>query len=254
MLRRFATLFILTGLLLAGSLGAETVVEHSNETRFQLDLKVPDAALAEFIPAGWTVTPAAQGPAKDCNLRVIFIDRVTINAPDGAAKGSNRYVLLAVPARSPAGENVQLVIGGLTEKMDEVTRPFGNFLTATRHAMERETLSEGGGPIIETQEWEFEAATGERLEMEITYERGVANRRSLSDVKYYSAAKPEFYHISRQELVLDIMRNVTTTPPDHVMEFSFSGSGGKYEKLFDDTVQVLSWDNVLWLNREIVLP
>ena len=54
--------------------------------------------------------------------------------------------------------------------------------------------------------------------------------------------------------MLDILRNVTTTPPDRVKEFSFKGSGGSYSKLFDDTKKVLSWDNILWINRSVLLP
>src|SRR5277367_2913073 len=90
---------------------AETVLESSNETRFQLDLRVPAAALAAYLPEGWTSNPATEGAAKDCNLRAIFIDRVTINGPDGAplGKGSNRLVLLAAPVKDPKGANVQLV-------------------------------------------------------------------------------------------------------------------------------------------------
>ena len=53
----------------AGYAIAETLVETSSETRFQLDLHVPDAALAAFLPAGWTSNAATQGAAKDANLR-----------------------------------------------------------------------------------------------------------------------------------------------------------------------------------------
>ena len=63
--------------------GAQTAVESSAETRFQWDLQVPAAALAAYLPPGWTSNIAAQGAAKDCNLRLVFIDRVTVNGPDG---------------------------------------------------------------------------------------------------------------------------------------------------------------------------
>ena len=84
-------------------LSAETMLEFSNETRFQLDLHVPDAALASYLPQGWTSNPAAEGAAKDCNLRAIFIDRVTINGPDGKplGKGSNRLVFWRRQLRTP---------------------------------------------------------------------------------------------------------------------------------------------------------
>ena len=67
---------------------AETFVEHSAEFRMQLDFVVPDAALRKFLPAGWEPNIATQGPAKDCNLRMIFIDRVDITGADGAPIGS----------------------------------------------------------------------------------------------------------------------------------------------------------------------
>src|SRR5258705_68114 len=112
---------------------AETLVEHSAEARFQLDLRVPEAALKAYLPEGWVPNIAAQGAAKDANLRVVFIDRVTINGPDGkpVGKGSNRLVYLVAPVKNPAGANVQLVISGLSEDPADVPGPFGNYLPAT---------------------------------------------------------------------------------------------------------------------------
>jgi hypothetical protein len=241
---------------LAGYVFAESMIEHSSEARFQLDLKVPDAALKAYLPAGFTLNVAAQGAAKDCNLRAVFIDRVTVNAPDGkpAGKtGSNRLVYLVAPVKDPSGANAQLVIGGLTEDPADAPGPFGVYLPATTHTMQRSTSS-GSGPILDSQDWVFAAAGGERLEMHIKYERGVGNKTNPADTRFYSAKNPGFYQISRQEQVLDILRNVTTAPPDRVKEFSFKGSGGSYAKLFDGTQKVLSWDNILWINRSVLLP
>jgi hypothetical protein len=235
--------------------GAQTLVEYSSETRFQLDLHVPDAALAGFLPDKWTSSVAAQGPAKDCNLRAVFIDRVTINGPDGkpVGKGSNRLVYLAAPVKDAAGANAQLVIGGLTEDPADAPGPFGVYLPATTHAMQRSTSS-GTGPILDSQDWAFGATSGEHLELHIKYERGVGNKGNPSDVKFYSAKTPTFFQISRQEQVLDILRNVTTNPTDRVKAFSFKGSGGSYAKLFDGTEKLLSWDNILWINRSVLAP
>jgi len=235
---------------------APVFTEFSNEARFQLDLKVPDAALAALFPAGFTSNVAAQGPAKDCNLRAIFIDRVTINGADGRpiGKGSNRLAYLVAPAKDASGANVQLVIGGLTEDPADAPGPFGNYLLATTHSMQRGTSSPatGAGPIIDAQDWVFGAASGEHLEMHIKYERGVANKGNPNETRFYSAKTPAFFQISRQEQVLDILRNTTTNPPDRVKEFSFKGSGGTYAKLFDGTEKLLSWDNVIWMNRWIL--
>ena len=234
---------------------AQTPIETSAEARFQLDLHVPDAALAPFLPPGWSLNVATQGPAKDCNLRAIFVDRLTINAPDGkpVGKGSNRLVYLAAPVRDAGGANAQLVIGGLTTDPADAPGPFGNYLLATTHSMKRTITSEAGG-VTETQDWVFQAASGERLEMHITFERGVANKGNPSETKFYSAKNPGTYQISRQEQVLEILRNPTTNPPDRVKQFSFKGSGGGYAKLFDGTERPVSWDNIVWMNRTVSVP
>jgi hypothetical protein len=234
---------------------AQTVFESSVEARFQLDVQVPDAALRAFLPAGFTPNVAAQGPAKDCNLRVVFIDRLTINGPEGrpVGRGSNRLVYLVAPVRDPSGATAQLVIGGLTEDSADAPGPFGVYKRATTHTMRR-AVSSGAGPIVESQDWVFTAATGERLEMHIAFERGVGNRGNPSETKFYSAAKPEFFQISKQEQVLEILRNVTTNPTDRVREFSFKAGGGSYSALFDGTDKLLSWDNILWIDRTVSVP
>lgn len=227
------------------------MVEYSSEARFQLDLQVPDRALAEHLPAGFTSNVAAQGAAKDCNLRAVFIDRATINGPDGkpVGKGSNRLVYLVAPVKDPNGANAQLVIGGITEDPSDAPGPFGVYLLGSTHTMQRSIAN-----TTESQDWVFTAATGEHLELHIQFDRGVGNKTNPADVKFYSAKNPRFFQISRQEQVLDILRNVTTKPADRVKEFSFKGSGGSYSKLFDGTVKVLSWDNIVWINRSVLLP
>src|SRR5262245_43383494 len=108
-------------------ISAETPVESSVESRFQLDLHVHEAALLPLLPAGWTLNVATQGAAKDANLRAVFIDRITINGPDGkpvGKNGSNRLVWLVAPVKDSAGASAQLVIGGLTEDPADTPGPF----------------------------------------------------------------------------------------------------------------------------------
>jgi hypothetical protein len=248
---------VVIALLAPSAAAGQTMVEHSSEARFQLDLHVNDAALAAWIPPGFTLNIATQGAAKDANLRLVFIDRVTINAPDGkpvGKTGSNRLVYLIAPVKDSAGANAQLVVGGLTEDPADAPGPYGVYLPATTHTMQRSTSSSGTGPILDSQDWVFAAQSGEHLELHIKYERGVANKANPTETKFYSAKNPAFYHISRDERVLDILKNVTTTPPDRVKEFTFKASGGSYAKMFDESVKVLSWDNILWINRSIFVP
>ena len=236
----------------AGSVHAQALVENSAEVRFQLDLAVPQAALNSFLPAGFTMNVATQGPAKDCNLRAIFIDRLSINGPDGkpVGKGSNRLVYLAAPVKDASGANAQLIIGGLTADSADAPGPFGNYIHATTATANRSLKTESGA-VLETQDWVFKAASGESLEMHITFERGVANRAPASDTKFYSAKNPTTVQISKQEQVLEILRNATTNPPDKVKAFSFKGAGGSYAKLFDGSEKPVSWDNIMWMMRSI---
>jgi len=241
---------------IADAAQSQTLLESSAEARFQLDFHVSDAALMALLPPGFTLNVATQGPAKDANIRVIFVDRMTINGPDGkpVGKGSSRLVYLASPVKDPSGANAQLVIGGLTDDPADAPGPFGVYLLATTHRMQRSTSSSGNGPVIDSQDWVFQAAGGEHLELHVKYEHGVGNKGNAADVKFYSAKSPAVAQLSRQEQVLDILRNVTTTPPDHVKEFSFKASGGSYAKLFDGTERALSWDNLVWLNRSVSQP
>ncbi len=251
-MRATFVLFLLSGL--THTVLAETAVERSVETRFQLDLLVPDAVLKSYLPAGWTPNVATQGPAKDCNLRAVFIDRITVNGPDGkpVGKGSNRLVYLVAPVKNGAGESVQLVIGGITEDPADAPGPFGVYLAAKMHRVERSTAA--AEAQTDSQDWTFEAASGEHLELHIKFERGPVNRTNPADVKFYSAKNPDVYQISRQAQSLDILRNTTTTPPDRVKSFSFKGSGGSYAKLFDGTEKLLSWDHIVWIDRTVLKP
>jgi hypothetical protein len=248
-------------LLAAGALAtapharAQSLMEFSVEARFQLDLHVPDAVLISMLPAGFTPNVATQGPAKDCNLRAIFVDRMTINGPDGkpVGRGSSRMVYLAAPVKDPSGANAQVMVGGLVDDPADAPGPFGVYLAATTtHTMQRATSSSGTGPAIDSQDWVFHAPTGEHLELHIKYEHGIANKGNPSEGKFYSAKNPATVQTWRQEQVLDILRNPTTNPPDKVKEFSFKSSGGSFAKLFDGTEKPVSWDNIIWLNRSVL--
>src|SRR5436309_1283299 len=47
------------------SVFAQTPVESSAEARFQLDVHVPDGAIAPMLPMGFVMNVATQGAAKD---------------------------------------------------------------------------------------------------------------------------------------------------------------------------------------------
>jgi hypothetical protein len=238
---------------MSGTAQAQTIDRRTNEIRFQLDFQVPASALAALLPRGFTSDVATSGPAKDCNLRVIFIDEVAINGPDNRpiGRGTNQLVYLTAPVKDPSGASAQLVVGGLTADPASAPGPYGNYLPATTHTVTRQIAApaSGEGPVRETQDWVFRAASGEHLEMHIEFQRGGASYRPEYERVFYSARDAGMVRVSHEQLVLDILRNTTTTPPDHVTAFSFSGGGGSYAGLLDGTEKTLSWDSILWMNR-----
>jgi hypothetical protein len=232
---------------------AETFVEQSAEFRMQLDFVVPDAALKKFLPAGWEPNVATQGPAKDCNLRMIFIDRVDITGTDGAPIGSSRLVYLAAPVKQTAGSNAgQMIIAGLTSDPKDAPGPFGNYELATTVRVDRMLAATAKDALME-EHWEFAAANGERMDVKLKYERGPA-RKGGSEVKFFSPTDPSSYQIFKVEQGIDIMRNATVPVRDRVKEFSYKASGGRLGPLFDGSERVVSIDSFHWYNRGIYLP
>ena len=227
--------------------------EESIESRFQLDFHVADAALKKLVPAGWNIQVAAQGPAKDCNVRVIFIDRVNITGADGkpVGAGANQIVYLTVPVKQiSTGNTGQMVIAGLTANATDVPGPFGVYIPAIQHQMTRVTSAAKEAGIVEEQTWDFSAASGEHIQMHAKYER-VPAPRALRETKYFSPVNAGTYQMAKSDSGLNIARNATVEMPDRVKEFNYKISGGRLGALFDGTEKVLSVDIFPWNNLSI---
>ena len=233
---------------------AQAVTEQSSEHRYQLDFHVNDAALAALLPQGWEAAVATQGPAKDCNLRLIFIDRIAIFGSDGkaASPASERLVYLAVPVRQTAtGTTGQMILHGLTDNAADAPGWFGVYALAT--AETSRSSASHKGTTTGREDWAFKAASGERLSLHVEYERGAAIKGG-GETKFFHPGDPSRYQVFRTDQTLDIQRNATTAPPDHVHRFSYKASGGKLATLFDGTERVVSWDLMPSYTRTITTP
>jgi hypothetical protein len=233
---------------------AQTVTEQSAEHRYQLDFHVNEAALAALLPRGWEAAVATQGPAKDCNLRLIFIDRMAIFGSDGKASSpaSERLVYLAVPVKQPAtGTTGQMILHGLTDNAAEAPGWFGVYELATAETSRSSASHKGRASGRE--DWAFTAASGERLTLHVEYERG-ATTKGGGETKFFHPGDPTQFQVFRTDQTLDIQRNATTSPPDHVRRFSYTARGGKLAALFDGTEKVVSWDLMPSYTRTITTP
>jgi len=233
---------------------ADKLIENSAEYRFQLDFHVNDAALKNMLPAGWEASVATQGPAKDCNLRVIFIDRVDVTKADNTPKTADQLVYVAIPVKETATGNAgQMILTGLVSAASEAPGPFGNYVHAQDVKVSRAVAAQGGATMGE-ENWEFGSDNGERLEAHVKYERSAGRRNPPTEVKFYDPHKPEVYQIFKFDSGLDIMKNASVPVKDRVKEFSYKVTGGPIGALFDGTEKVLSWDSFHWYNRGIYEP
>ena len=233
--------------------GTGTVVEQSNEYRFQLDLQVNQAALSKLLPAGWESAAAAQGAAKDCNLRLIFIDRINVQGGDNRVlpPGKDTVVYLEAPVRQGT-QAARMVLAGISENNSATAATFGTLVKATRVSTARSIATTNGATTV-TEDWDLSGAGGEHARLHVKYVRGTANR-AAADVRFVNPANPAEIMTAHTEQETDITRNVTTTPPDRVQEFSFEAGGGKFASLFDGTQKPLSWDSQPTYRRAIIKP
>jgi len=239
----------------SGTAKAETMIEQSAEHRFQLDFHVSDVALRRMLPQGWEPAIATAGPAKDANLRMIFIDRIDVLGPDGKplGRGSTQMVYLAVPVKQTAGNLAgQMIIAGLTKDAADAPGAFGVYRQASTANMTRSIATQDSVVVVD-ENWNFAASAGEHMQVHVKYERAAATKGG-GDVKFYDAANPAKYQIFRTEQGIDITRNATTNPPDRVKEFSYTAGGGRIAALFDGSERVLSWDSFPWYNRTVLAP
>ena len=253
-MRHLAGLFAAAAVLIHTPVFAQQMVEHGAEHRLQLDFRVPDGALAKFLPADWTTNIATQGPAKDANIRLICIDRVAVTdkSKRPIGKGGSRLVYLAVPVNGPAGATGQMIIGGLTSNADDAPGPFNNYISASVASVQRSVAADGA-KVIRDETWKFAAPSGEFFELHVKLEAAPTPKSAPSETKFFDPKTPSTYQTFRVEQVLDIARNATTGV-NRVSEYAFKGGGGAFKGLFDGSETLLSVDSIPWYSRTISTP
>lgn len=230
-----------------------TIISQSSEYRFQLDFHVNDTALAAMLPAGWVSNAATQGPAKDANIRLIFIDAGNIVGPDNRllGKGKDLLVYIAAPVKQADGSaSGQMILGGISQYNPDAA--FGVMEKASDAKVTR-TAASAGGVTLMVEDWDLAAAGGAHAALHVQYTGAPANKAGGA-VNFYNPADPAKLQIFKTEQATDITRNVTTNPADRVMEFSYKASGGKFAALFDGTEKALSWDSQPVYSRIVGVP
>jgi hypothetical protein len=230
---------------------AEKPVGTYGELRTVLAFKVPDAAVQTLLPQGWQASPATAGPSKDANLNVIFIDVLTVQNPDGSAGETYRAAVLAVPAKKKGTDmTVGMVVGGLSTPPN-VPGAYGNFALANA-TVDRHSHTDSAGKTNVEESWEFKSDSGDAIQMELQFVRGVAARSKIETTPY-SGAKPDFHRIYRIEQAADVLRSAATGV-DRAQKYTFKATGAKLSPVFNGSEQLISITSLPFYTRQVSLP
>jgi hypothetical protein len=242
--------FFLGLLLLAAgpALAADKYVGGNSDVRTILAFKAADAAVQKFLPEGWELDVATNGPAKDVNLRVTFIDRLSAQDADGKALPQARIVTLSIPAKKKGSETRGTMLF-VVYTSGASGGPYGVSVNA-QTKMERKVAIDAAGAASVEESWQVQAPDGNSIQLQIQYSRGVPAPAKAESL-LYSAVKPDFYRIYRYEQSADVVRGAGV---DRVQKVVIKAAGPKLAPLLDGSEQLLGVTSVPWYARQTYLP
>jgi hypothetical protein len=246
-----AILFLVCVLSLP-SAQAETPFETNVDSRIEVGLRVPQAELQRWLPAPWEVSATPEGPLKNANLVLSFVDRLPGQDAGGRPTGSARRVVLAVPARNAdTGELAPLVIR--TFEGDPKAAPPGTYKNDIPATVRREQALKGTGadPGSGSEAWEARDAAGAAIELRLQYQRGPL-RRLKTESRPHSAVDPGFSRIYRIDQGMDIVKSVGLGIDR--TSYQLRVTVPELRKLFDGTEEVAFISVAPWYLRQVSLP
>jgi hypothetical protein len=256
--------------VLFASLGAVRAEERQagvgGGTGMSLSFKVSEAAVQKLLPDGWESAPLTAGPWQGANLFVSFAEWASAEGPDDKKGEAFALGSISTPVR-PKGSNqaVAMVLTGLVSSRSYVPGPFSAYsfakVTVGRHFYSQpdvaptastESTTEAAVPRIE-EGWQFIGDNDDTLELQIVYQRAVDGFHVKSEGKIYSAVKPDFYRINRDDFVIHVIRS-TPMDKNFVQNYTFKATGARWSALFDGSEQLIGIASLPWLARQIVPP
>jgi hypothetical protein len=187
-------------------------------------------------------------PAKDINLRITFIDRLSAHDADGEALPSVRNVTLSVPAKKTGSEARGTMLFAIYTSGGS-GGPYGVSVHADTN-MERRVAIDPAGTASVEESCQFQAPDGNSIQLQIQYLRG-APAPAKAESLLYAAVKPGFYRIYRYEQSADVVRGAGA---DRVQKVVFKASGPKLAPLFDGSEQLIGVTSIAWYTRQTYLP
>lgn len=227
-----------TGIFVSSNIDVRTVVGFA----------VPADALADLLPEGWLPDVASAGPAKDINLRVTFIETLSIRDVDGKALTPPRIAHLGVPSR-PKGGSAGATLLLMAYSTGGSGGPYGNSILATA-VVERTIRYE---PLVEAEveeRWRFRTPGGDAIDLHLRYVRGGLDVVEAVD-EVHSSVRPARYRIYRSEQAVDRLRDAQV---DRIRQVDFKATGPRLSRLFSGAERLVSVVSIPWFSRRVYSP
>jgi hypothetical protein len=243
---------VLGSLFLTSAPGfAQKPVQTNVDQRVVVALRVPEAALKEWLPQPWEANPVAAGPSKGANILISFIDRLVNHDADGKliASGVDRVVSIAIPARNPqTGETAPFAVREFNANVQAVPGPYK---TAVPASITRQGTFKGTGlePGSGSEEWEVKEDKGAEsvIQLRFEFQRGVPTR-TKSELRLRSPVDTAFFRLYRFDAGIDVVGS------ERVKNLVFNATGTEMKKFFDGSHSIISVAVMPWYVREVFLP
>lgn len=250
----FYCVLMVTSFLLIHPAGAETMVQSNVDSRVIVALQVSTPALQKWLPNGWLINTATQGPFKDSNLFVIFMDRPYAVDASGkpSSKGNERVVVLVVPIVNPKSDKpTYMVIGGYSANSDEIPGPYKNFKKAS---VRRVQAFEGNDmdPGMGDDAWTVQIGPAGTIELRFKHKRSTQARSKLEQF-VYSSVDPGFFRIYRVDQTTDLIKSVPVKV-DRLQSYQFSVKVPELQDMFDGSEKLVALVAQPLYVRQVFLP
>lgn len=241
-----------TSTLAAQPIQAETLASTNADNRLLVAFDVPDAALDEVMPKGWSSAPFGSGPFAGADMVMVFVDSHRVVDPEGKPKYGGRYraLALAAPARAEGSDETVFMVTHVYVS-DASINPYKNSV-GSRVMREMASTGTGADPALARQSWTVAPETGGTVALSLGYREGIPGR-SQGEPHVHSAVEPDFYRIYRYDQFADLVMS-GPAEVDRVESLALEITIPELGALFDGTETLVGILDVPWYMREIWLP
>ena len=250
----FYCVLIATSFLLIHPAGAETMVQSDVDSRVIVALQVSTPALQKWLPKGWLINAATQGPFKDANLMVIFTDMPYAVDASGkpSSTGNSRFAVLVVPVVNPKSDKpTYMVIGGYSANPENIPGVYKNFKKAS---VRRVQAFEGNDmePGMGDDAWTAQIGGTGTIELRFRHQRSTP-ARSKVEQHVYSSVDPGFFRIYRVDSTMDLIKSVPVKV-DRLQSYQFNVKVPELQDMFDGSEKFVALVAQPMYVRQIFLP